>query len=122
MNIINITFIRRTHEVKHYLRQKKPEIKIKGRLYSTASPETYYTRRFFMLMEDVFIYEGDYIPLKIKREAIEADTDATTTINMRAFALAKLQAQKREKTESGILYGLIAALILETILLFIMGA
>lgn len=122
MNIINITFVRRNHEVKHYLRRKKPEVIIKGRRYSTASQETYYTRRLLTLMEDVFIYEGIYTPLTVSEEALQAGGDTPQTINLRALALSALQAHRREKSESGILYGLIAALILETILLFVMGA
>lgn len=117
MDIINITFIRRNHEVKQYLRQRRDEVKIKGRLYSTASQETYYTRRFFTLMENVFIREGNYTPLTVSDTALEANTDTTATINARAFAIARLQTQRREKSESGILYGLIIALILESILL-----
>lgn len=122
MNIINITFIRRNHEVKQYLRQKKEEVKIKGRLYSTASQDLYYTRRFFTLMENVFIREGNYTPLTVSETGIETSTDTAAAINARAFAIARLQTQRREKSESGILYGLIIALILETIFLFIMGA
>lgn len=122
MNIVNITFIRKNHMTKRYLRQKKTEVKIRGRLYSTASPETYYTRRLFTLMENIFVHEGEYIPLAVYDGALEPNTDTTAAINMRSFALAQLQAHKREKSESGVLYGLIIALILETILLFITGA
>lgn len=122
MNIINITFIRRNHEVKQYLRQKKDEVKIKGRLYSTASQDIHYTRRFFTLMENVFIREGNYTPLTISDASIEMSADTPASINARAFALSGLQAQRREKSDARILYGLIIALILETIYLFITGA
>jgi len=122
MNLINITFIRRNHEVKLYLRQKRAEVKIKGRLYSTNSPEAYYTRRLFMLMENVFIYEGIYEPLKVSETALERNTDTTTAINARAFALADLMTHRRERGETWTLRGLIIALILETILLFVLEA
>ena len=118
MNLINITFIRRNHEKKEYLRERKPEIKIKGRLYGTTGEETYYTHRLFMHLENVFIKEGIYNPLRVSSAYIEASQDTIKTINSRAFAIANLQAKKKEKSETRTIQLLILALILETLFLF----
>lgn len=120
MALINVTFIQRNHEVKNYLRRKTEEVKIKGKFYSIDSPEIFYTRRLGILVENVFVREGMYSPLKVSDDSLYASEETVQTINKRAFALSNLQSIKRTKTEMGITYALVAALITETVLMMLM--